>query len=335
MRTATLLSCLLLASRALASEDVHVAMLDSYGRPGHFEVRGRVRDEERADPPSRRAGPLHNLKDNLEVLDTDGVEGVHVKVTVGALSREVVTDNDGAFTAVFDGEAQAPVAGIHVARAEVAGKDGVAAEGPLYLLPDTTSLVIVSDVDDTIVQTNVRSRGKMKLVGTVLFKNAAQLEPVPGAPLAYRNALAAGAHGVIYLSGSPQGFHDRIRDYLQLQEFPGGPVLLKDFSRESPLKQEGYKKGRLDALAALLPQARFILVGDSGEKDPEIYRAFAAANPGRVVGVVVRQTPDAPAGRERLKDCRVLQDHQAQPDLLGAMVRQALAPTPAPTPAAP
>lgn len=323
VRTAVWLPLMVASFSVDAAAASHVVLLDAYGTPAHFEVHGRVLEEKQSDTPRKDAHALHNLKENLELLDAEGVENARVTVVVEGVTRQVATGHEGDFMALFDGVTPAPGPGVSRVEVTVTEPEGMRAqaEGPLYLWPEAPFTLLVSDVDDTVVQTHVRNR--KKLVGTALFKNAAQLEVVPGAPEAYRNAVTAGAAGIIYLSGSPQGFHDRIRDYLKLQGFPEGPILLKDFSRESPTQQENYKRPRLEMLAARFPGARFILVGDSGEKDPEIYRAFSAAHPGRVAGIVIRQTPDAPASRERLVDCHVLQDHQSQPGLLSGMVKAA------------
>jgi phosphatidate phosphatase APP1 len=49
----------------------------------------------------------------------------------------------------------------------------------------------------------------------------------------------------------------------------------------------------------MFPKRRFILVGDSGEKDPEIYGALARSQPGRIVGIFIRDvTGDAAARYE-------------------------------------
>ena len=49
------------------------------------------------------------------------------------------------------------------------------------------------------------------------------------------------------------------------------------------------KPGRIQEVLDLHPRLRFVLIGDSGEKDPEIYAAVARANPGRIIAIYIRE----------------------------------------------
>jgi len=60
------------------------------------------------------------------------------------------------------------------------------------------------------------------------------------------------------------------------------------------LEQKEYKLKRLRTLAERLPGTRFILFGDSGEKDPEIYTAFRSECPDRVLSIFIRRVETTP-----------------------------------------
>jgi phosphatidate phosphatase APP1 len=181
-------------------------------------------------------------------------------------------------------------------------------------------LAVISDIDDTVVNTHVTD--KKKLAATVLLKNAAQLEPVEGAARNYAGALSAGASGIFYLSGSPQNFYPRLRAFLDQNAFPRGPLLLKNLGDDALLKQQGYKGARIDELFARFPNMRAILVGDSGEKDPEIYKEAKAKHGDRVVAIVIRKAAGAHNHDARFEGCSVVEGAYASDSFLSDLIKR-------------
>ena len=104
-----------------------------------------------------------------------------------------------------------------------------------------------------------------------------------------------------YVSGSPQNFYVRLHHFLEDNGFPGGPIVLKNLGDDKLFSQDDYKLGRIEKILAAFPQMRFVLVGDTGERDPEIYRLIRARHPERVVAVVIRKV----AGSKHLEPARL------------------------------
>lgn len=167
--------------------------------------------------------------------------------------------------------------------------------GSALLLPET-GLSVVSDLDDTIKDSRVTDRREL-LANTFLRPFRA----VPGMAEAYRSWEAAGA-SFHYVSASPWQLFEPLSRFLAEAGFPAGTfhlkrVRLKDASAAnlfaSPLESKG---PAIRALLESFPRRRFVLVGDSGESDPELYGAFAREFPDRVVGVLIRDvTGEGPA----------------------------------------
>jgi phosphatidate phosphatase APP1 len=111
--------------------------------------------------------------------------------------------------------------------------------------------------------------------------------------------------------------------------------LLKNLGEDALFAHDDYKLGRLEQLATSFPGLRFLLVGDSGERDPEIYRAFQKKHPDRVVAVVIRKVP----GSRHLEPARfagfvVVDDVYPSSQILSGVVPPASAAVPAaPAPA--
>jgi phosphatidate phosphatase APP1 len=125
------------------------------------------------------------------------------------------------------------------------------------------------------------------------------------------------------VSGSPTGFYPRIRQTLAYHRLPRGPVILKDFGSDALLDQWSYKLRQIEMIIRRLPQLRFILVGDSGEQDPEVYRAIAARHPGRIAGIVIRLVPGSDTRSTRFESMHQVDDFAGMPELLAGIVRRA------------
>jgi phosphatidate phosphatase APP1 len=110
--------------------------------------------------------------------------------------------------------------------------------------------------------------------------------PFPGAADLYRD-LAAGVNPVFYVSSSPWNLHAFMVAFLRHREFPMGSVLLRDLLGTSSGREQ--KTGRIREILDVHPGLPFVLIGDSGEKDPEIYADIVRACPGRILAVYVRE----------------------------------------------
>ena len=109
----------------------------------------------------------------------------------------------------------------------------------------------------------------------------------------------------LYVSGSPWQLYQPLSQFLGAEGFPAGSFHLKSFrlTDSSALEffgsQEEYKSAVIEGIFADFPQRRFILVGDSGEQDPEVYGALAREHPEQVVWILIRDVGDAGRGAAR------------------------------------
>jgi Uncharacterized conserved protein (DUF2183) len=148
---------------------------------------------------------------------------------------------------------------------------------------------VVSDIDDTIKQTQVRQRREM-----LLNTFAREFTAVPGMAAWYQR-LAHTQAGIAfhYLSGSPLQLMPPMGAFLRSNGFPDGSVHLRAFSFDPAALLDGeatsrHKHAEITQWLADHPQRRFVLVGDSGERDPEVYGALAREHPSRIAAVLIR-----------------------------------------------
>lgn len=160
-------------------------------------------------------------------------------------------------------------------------------------------VTVVSDIDDTVKRSDV-TRHRELLRNTFLR----EFEAVAGLAERYAGWAAQGA-SFEYLSSSPWQLYTPLAEFLDAAGYPPGPLHLKGFrvkdERLLALFQEpeAHKLPALEALFAAHPGDRFVLVGDSGERDPEIYAAVARDHPRRIARILIRELPSAPMDAAR------------------------------------
>lgn len=170
---------------------------------------------------------------------------------------------------------------------------------PLALI-EATGTSIISDIDDTIKVSAINNRRE-------LLRNTfcRPMKPVPGMAEVYRAWAGRGAQ-FHYVSASPWQLYGPLSDFVRGNGFPAGTFHLKQIAItdgtlrrlfESP---EEYKLPVIEDLLARFPQRQFILIGDSGEQDPEIYAELARKHPAQVAKIIIRETDGVPMDEARL-----------------------------------
>lgn len=160
-------------------------------------------------------------------------------------------------------------------------------------------LSVISDIDDTIKISQVRDRQQLML-NTFVREFAA----VPGAAARYRAIAAAPDAAFHYVSSSPIQLYPALAKFLRGADFPAGSVHLRESTAISNvIPGEGdsrrHKLTTIGRLLADFPQRRFLLIGDSGEADPEIYGEIARAHRAQVAGIRIRDVSGESAAAER------------------------------------
>jgi phosphatidate phosphatase APP1 len=171
--------------------------------------------------------------------------------------------------------------------------------GAVHLV-EATGTSVISDIDDTVKITNVADRREL-LRNTLLREFAA----VPGMPEAYRRWQETGA-AFHYVSASPWQLSDSLNTFLGAAGLPAGSMHLKLFRLKdsTPLgrfpSRKRSKRRAIEQILGDFPGRRFLLVGDSGERDPEVYASIARRRPAQVAGILIRQV-EAKASRSKVR----------------------------------
>ena len=155
--------------------------------------------------------------------------------------------------------------------------------------------MVISDIDDTIMHTGVVN--KLKMLWRLFVEDAESRVAFPGVAALYRG-LHAGASGdqgnpMLYVSRAPWGIYDILDAFFALHGIPVGPILFLrewglSWKRPLPRKAEDHKGELIRNILSLYTDLAFVLIGDSGQHDPEIYRQIVEEHPGRVLAIYIR-----------------------------------------------
>ncbi len=170
----------------------------------------------------------------------------------------------------------------------------ISASGQVFVPPAESKIGIISDIDDTVIQTGATNLLKMARV--IFLNNARTRLPFEGVAGFYQ-ALHRGATGtqhnpIFYVSSSPWNLYDLLVDFLQVQGIPLGPVFLQDYGIDRHkfihTNHAIHKLAAIEEIMAFYPHLSFVLIGDSGQEDPEIYLQVLNAFPKRVRSIYIR-----------------------------------------------
>jgi phosphatidate phosphatase APP1 len=260
-----------------------------HGGPEGVVVRGRVLDDPLPSVAVEGEGVGAAMRRTLRNFMTDELPGVPLRVAVADAELVIVTDAEGYFLAKLrpdpDKLSEPWTSGTVELGGEYRGLPRLYTAPVKVRVPARDARFgILSDIDDTILETGVQRVGHMirqTLTGSALTRTA-----FPGAADLYRD-LAADVNPVFYVSSSPWNLHEFLLTFLRHRGFPMGPVLLRDLLGTAAGGEQ--KAGRIGEVLDLHPQLPFVLIGDSGEKDPEIYADIVRAYPGRILAVYIRE----------------------------------------------
>ncbi len=287
-----------------------------YGTAEKAVVMGRVLRGSPIRASGEADGRWVNLAAMIQRFESDEVPGARLRIRFPGGTKEAVTDEEGYFTVAIERPGFPPGQlwnEVDVDLVSPAPPEGETASWPAHVLtpPEQSTLGIISDIDDTVVRTEAAD--VVRMVRNVFLANARTRVPFPGVAAFYRALQhAAGEtpfNPVFYVSSSPWNLHDLLTEFLTLRGIPLGPLMLRDWGiTQDEVLPTGHGKHKLAAIRRILdlyPGLPFLLIGDSGQEDPEIYSQVVKDYPERIAAVYIRNVTPHP---ERVESIRVLSE---------------------------
>jgi phosphatidate phosphatase APP1 len=301
----------------------------SYGTPNRLYLKGRVLANKNINSPDDHHTTWHNLLNMYKRFQTDPIPNAVLGVHFLDQHHTIVTDQDGYFVLNLAPETPLDLddiwhkVEIELLESPVRFKEGEKSTAEVLVPPPDAEYGIISDIDDTIIETSATNL--LKMSGKTFLNNARTRLPFPGVS-AFYNSLLLGRNGkrnnpFFYVSSSPWNLYDMLVDFLDVQDIPAGPLLLRDFgiSRNKPTMagHMGHKLKEIENILLTFPHLDFILIGDSGQDDPKIYREVVKRHPTRILAIYIRDV-------KLTKRARIVE--QISEELKGGQVEMLLVP---------
>lgn len=292
-------------------EPVHILPYRGFGTNQSLQIRGRVLEDKQIGGPKEDDSWWRNLCNMYRRFDSDEIPNVRVRATYHEDVQETVTDEEGYFEVTFRPLTPPnPSTLWHEVQIElldeiVPGQTDVTAVGQILVPPVDAEFGVISDMDDTVLQTHATNLWRMAKL--TFLNNARTRLPFEGVAAFYR-ALQRGPQGayqnpIFYVSSSAWNIYDLLVDFLDLNRIPAGPLLLRDLGiRKSNTQLLGHqhKLDKIERILGTYPDLPFVLIGDSGQDDPKIYRQAVLDFPGRIAAIYIRDI--VPNHRARVED---------------------------------
>ena len=266
-----------------------------YGSRDALFLMGRVIRQPSSDQANDYSAS-GSLWDVVRRMLRSGVSGARLIATVNGQRQGLISDRDGYFSLRMRLKQPLPPGRawqkVHLELIKPASAEAV---GEVLVAPADARFMVISDIDDTVVATGVANKARM--ISRMLMKSAESRIAFEGVAEFYQK-LHDGRTGqennpLLYVSRSPWVIYETLEAFFKLHRFPGRPVL---FLREWGLRfrppfvrrHNDHKIEIVNELLAVSPDLPVVLIGDSGQHDPEMYADVVKSWPDRVRLVLIR-----------------------------------------------
>lgn len=280
---------------------LQIKVYNGYGHTEKMVLYGHVLKMGPMPVKRYRKSVVHNALALLRLFMVKPYGGVNVLLKWEDKTYTAKTDTDGFFR--FEWQDAPPLkAGWHDVAVVVHSPEGTVQEeglGAVYV-PHTTQYGFISDIDDTFLMSHSAHMGKRLKV--LFTQNARSRRPFEGVVrhyqlLALGNTTPEAPNPFFYVSSSEWNLYDYIHEFTTVNGLPRGVFMLnvlKQFSQIFKTGQNNHhtKFARIVRIMEAYPTQRFVLLGDSSQRDPYIYESIVSHFPGRIHAVYIRDVHD-------------------------------------------
>lgn len=241
-------------------------------------------------------GMWTRLRAMMEIYNSHELPGITVRLDGYGQSVEAVTDEEGYVTFELPIDVPLPVRTIweQVTLSTVGAEAQEPAIRVPVIAPGTDNhWGIISDIDDTVVETGATNF--VKNWRRVLVESPRDRLAVPGASTLYKMIArdhVAPIRPFFYVSSSPWNLYGFITEFMEHNGIPHGPMFLKDYGIDDNQfirpSHGAHKLKAIETVLAFYPGFRFLLIGDNGQKDVEVYAKVVGDFGDRVGAVFIR-----------------------------------------------
>lgn len=281
-----------------------------YANSKRFFLKGRVLENEGLFE-GKTESEIRNIIDTLKRFETDELPDAKVLLKIGEQQFEATTDEEGYF--VFDEAWDIPITeNLSWIEAELSlpnyknhENEPIRATGMISLPGSNVEYGVITDVDDTVLQTHVTSRFRLKMLYATFMQNADQRLPMEGVVELFKSFVKGKnkqrTNPIFYVSSSPWNLYDLLTEFMDLKELPKGPVMLRDYGIRPSGSFSTHKIDTISHILKTYPDLPFIMLGDTAHRDADFYIELAQKFPNQIKAVYIRQTRDTKNARRIVK----------------------------------
>ncbi|MCB2207259.1 MAG: DUF2183 domain-containing protein [Bacteroidetes bacterium] len=293
-----------------------------YSNGKEVYLSGSVIEDRGLSKPHVNQSKISNILSMMKRYVGDEFAGLKLRIEYEGNVKEVETNEEGFFSCQFKIEKPTSKEILWTSASYLlldkimADQPEVSTTGDVLMISQNPEFIIVSDVDDTFLVSH--STQFVKKIRLMLFKNAMTRLPFPGVAAFYK-ALQKGLderifNPIFYVSSSERNLYDLLVDFCEFRGIPKGPFLLRNFQTSllKLLKAGGgnhlHKLESIKALLNFFPDIPFVLIGDSSQRDPEIYMQAVSEFPGRIKIIYIR----AVGSKQKIEKTKNIADEVAK-----------------------
>lgn len=289
-----------LRRRLKLNAPIQIVTYRSYGTKNRLYIKGRLLEDKSIAKSTDKDTILNNLVNMYKRFESNEIPFARLRLNFDGEEHIMTTDEEGYF--MLNLAPKQPINTedlwheiiVELVEAPVPFEEGLSCEAQVLVPPDDAEFGIISDIDDTVVKTSATDI--LAMSRTVFLNNSRTRLPFAGVSEFYKS-LQLGRNGkrnnpFFYVSSSPWNMYDLLKEFLDLNQIPEGPLLLRDFGLQDnkfiSSGHMGHKYKEIENILLTYPELNFVLIGDSGQEDPKIYHEVVKNYPDRILAIYIR-----------------------------------------------
>jgi phosphatidate phosphatase APP1 len=271
-------------------QKINIKIYTAICNQSHIYIYGRILSSKTTFPQSK-FNWLNNFIKNYERLASKEMPNQSFTLSIGTINKKYTTNSEGYFR-IHDSFAEKLTSPISL---DISTSETGKTVSQKLILSDFTSnkFGVISDIDDTILYTNVLS--KIKLFYNSFLLHSSQRKVILLTNIWYQQLQDATSF-FSYISNSPWNFHDNLVHFITKNNFPNGPIFLRDYGfqkSDSLQSMVNHKRNEILNLIHFYPNKQWILIGDGGERDAAIYIEIYKQYPEKIKAIFIHKIGNA------------------------------------------
>lgn len=274
----------------------------SFGNKKAITVRGCVLEDKGIEKAEHNNTIWENMVAMFKRYLSDQIPGVKVLIRINNEDKILTTDENGMFETTIEypannsDHAEWIKYNSELISDVITESKKITAEGEVYFPNVNANFGIISDIDDTILVSHATQT--LRKLQLMLLRNAYTRKPFPGIAAFYRSLHKGpgldNCNPIFYVSSSEWNLYDLLDDFCSFNKFPKGVFMLREMDTnilkfwKSGRGNHNHKYDKIKKIFETYPAISFVLVGDNGQHDPQIYSQIAKEYPGRVKAIYIR-----------------------------------------------